>query len=136
MLGDRPEDRIDVGDIGDPRGIDGNRKPCRTGNDAKKDKRIQPARERQAREKRPTVRSAPDRKDHGCRRNGSQSEGRTWHQAKGKERGTYEDGGGHDSQCGPENTKVPGGRRHPCQSSSDQVDQKDEDRAQNCVSGP
>lgn len=49
-LGEGPEDRIDVANIGDPRGIDSNRQPGRAGNDSKKDKRIQSVREGQARD--------------------------------------------------------------------------------------
>ena len=64
LLGDGPEDRIDVGNIGDPRGMDRNRQPGRAGNDSEKDKRIQSVRERQARDKPQAVPSALNRKDH------------------------------------------------------------------------
>src|SRR5262249_42756779 len=111
LLGDGPEDRIDIGNIDNPRGIDGNRQPGRAGNDSKKDKwleqdpRIQSAQEGEGRDKWQAVHPAPDRKDHDCHRSGSHAEGGAWHQAKSEECGTYENGGGHDGQCGPENTK-------------------------------
>ena len=61
---------MDVDNIGDPRGIDGNRDSGRPGNDAKKDKRLQQdtrirsSREAQARNKSQAVASAPNSKDH------------------------------------------------------------------------
>jgi acetylornithine deacetylase/succinyl-diaminopimelate desuccinylase-like protein len=39
-LGESPEDRMDIGDIGDPRGTEGNRQPGRAGHDSEQDKRI------------------------------------------------------------------------------------------------
>ena len=63
-LGDSPEDRIDIDNIGDPRGMDSNRQSGRAGNDSKKDKRIQSVRERQARDKPQAVQSALNRNDH------------------------------------------------------------------------
>jgi hypothetical protein len=41
LLGDGPEDRVDVGNIGNPRGIDSNREPDRAGNESKKDEWLQ-----------------------------------------------------------------------------------------------
>jgi len=64
LLADGPEDRIDVGNIGDPRGMDRNRQPGRAGNDSKNDKRVQSVRERQARDKPQAVHPALTRKDH------------------------------------------------------------------------
>ena len=55
---------MDVGDIGDPRGIDGKREPGLAGGDSKKDKRFQCARQGQAPEKPQAVRSASNRKEH------------------------------------------------------------------------
>jgi hypothetical protein len=69
-LGDGPEDRIDVGNIGNPRGIDSNRQPGCAGHDPKQDKRlqkdtrIQSVQEGQAWDKPQAVYSAPNRKDH------------------------------------------------------------------------
>jgi hypothetical protein len=119
LLGDSPEDRVDVRDIGDPRGIDRNSQPGRAGNDSKKDKQIQSVPDRQARDKPQAVPSALNRKDHGRCRNGPRGEGGTWHQAKGEECATNENGDSYDSQRGAENTDVPGGRFQPYQSSSE-----------------
>ena len=41
VLGDGMEDGIDVGNIGNPCGMDGNGQPGRAGNDSKQDKRLQ-----------------------------------------------------------------------------------------------
>jgi hypothetical protein len=38
LLGDGPEDRIDIGNVGNPRGVDSDRQPGRAGDDAKKNK--------------------------------------------------------------------------------------------------
>lgn len=64
LLCDGPEDGMDVGNIGDPRGIDGKRQPGLACGDSKKHKRFQPVRERQAPEKPQAVCSASNRKDH------------------------------------------------------------------------
>jgi hypothetical protein len=69
LLSDGPEDGMDNGNTGDPRGIDGNRQPRRAGDEPKKGKRIpgkrnQSAQGRQTRDKRQAVRSAPNREDH------------------------------------------------------------------------
>jgi hypothetical protein len=70
LRADSPEDRVDVGNIGNPRGIDSNRQSGRAGNDSKKDKllqkdtRIQSVQEGQARDKPQAVHSAPNREDH------------------------------------------------------------------------
>jgi hypothetical protein len=115
LRADSPEDRIDVGNIGNPRGIDSNRQPGHAGSDSKKDKRlqkdtpIQSVQEVQARDKPQAVHSAPNRKDHDRCHNGPQGESGTWHEAKGEECATYENGDSYDSQRGPENTDVPGG---------------------------
>ncbi len=82
VLHDGPEDRIDVGNIGDPRSIDGNRQPGGAGTDAKKDKRFQSVREMQAPDKPQTVHSASNRKDHDCSRKGPPGESGAWHKAK------------------------------------------------------
>jgi glycosyltransferase involved in cell wall biosynthesis len=58
------EYRIDVYNIGDPRRIDGNPHPGRGGRDAKEDERVQPARERQAREEPQAVYPALNRQGH------------------------------------------------------------------------
>lgn len=55
---------MDVGDIGDPRGIDGKREPGLAGGDSKKDKRFQCARQGQAPEKPQAVPLASNRKEH------------------------------------------------------------------------
>lgn len=69
LLSDGPEDRVDINNIGDPRGIDGNRQPRRAGDDSEKDKwipgkRHQSVQGRQARDKPQAVHLAPNRKDH------------------------------------------------------------------------
>ena len=64
LRADGPENRMDVGNIGDPRGLDRNRQPGRAGNDSDKDKRIQSVREGQARYKPQAVHPAANRKDH------------------------------------------------------------------------
>jgi glycosyltransferase involved in cell wall biosynthesis len=64
LLADSTEDRIDVGNIDDPRGIDGNRHPGRTGNGSKEDKRVQSARKRQARDEPQAAHPALNRKGH------------------------------------------------------------------------
>ena len=55
---------MDVGNIGDPRSIDGKRQPGLAGGDAKKDDGFQSARQGQAPEKPQAVRSASNRKEH------------------------------------------------------------------------
>jgi hypothetical protein len=70
LLGDSPEDRIDVDNIGNPRGIERNRQPGRAGNDSNEDKRLQKdtriqfVQERRARDKPQAVHAAPNGKDH------------------------------------------------------------------------
>src|SRR5215471_11259214 len=128
---DSPENRIDVGNIGDPRGMEGNRQPAQACNDSEEDKRIQFVRERQARDKPPSVLPALSREDHDCGLNGPQSESGAWHHAKAKEYSTYEDDNSCDRQCGSENAYVPGGGSHPRQASSHEQDNNGEDCAQN-----
>ena len=110
LLGDGPEDRIDVGNIGDPRGMDGYREPGRAGDDSEKDKGIQSVRERQARDKPQAVPSALNREDHDRCRNGPQGESRAWHQAKGEECATNEN---NDSYGQPTRS-----REHRCRGRS------------------
>ena len=64
VLGESPQDGIDVGNIGDPRGVDSNRQPGRAGNDAKKDKRTRSVWVRQAWDKLQASHSAPNHKEH------------------------------------------------------------------------
>jgi glucosyl-dolichyl phosphate glucuronosyltransferase len=64
LLGDSSENRIYVGKIDDPGGVDGNRQPGYGGNDAEKDKRIQPVREKKTRDEAQAFLSAVNRKDY------------------------------------------------------------------------
>jgi hypothetical protein len=62
-LCDRPENGMDVGNIGDPRRIDRKRQPGLAGGDAEKDQRFQSARQGQAPEEPRAVGSASNRKE-------------------------------------------------------------------------
>jgi len=63
-LANRPEYRIDVYNVGDPRRIDGNSHSGRAGHDAKEDERVQSARERPGREESQAVHPALNRQGH------------------------------------------------------------------------
>ena len=64
LPGDSPENRIDVGNVGDPGGMDGDGQPGRAGDDAEQDERIQPMRDGQPRDKPQAGHPAPDRQEH------------------------------------------------------------------------